>query len=96
MTSERKIDFILTYILLKARSLFNHILTYDIGRKLAEKVRKEQAMTVNSLRLELATLQKLVFEQSCELRCATCLNLFEPGSFLQHVMTADCAPTMDA
>lgn len=49
-------------ILPLAHLLTFNFLTYDLGRKLAEKIKKEQAMTVNSLRLELSTLQKLVFE----------------------------------
>ena len=53
-------------------------------------------MTVNSLRLELATLQKLVFEQSCEIRCANCLKIFEPSNFLQHNQIANCVPVIDA
>lgn len=39
-----------------ARSPIKLFLTFNLGRKLADKIKKEQAVTVNSLRLELSTL----------------------------------------
>ena len=76
-------------ITLKARLLLIYLILnlFTLGRKLAEKIKKEQALTVNSLRLELTTLQKLLFESSCELRCSVCFRLFESANFLQHVQS---------
>jgi len=56
-----------------------------LGRRLAEKIKKEQERTVSQLRFDLTSLQTLVFEKCQELRCVTCYHLFRPEEFASHV-----------
>jgi hypothetical protein len=57
----------------KPLSFSNNFSKFFIGRKLADKIRKEQAQTVSQLKFELSSLQNLVFEKAIEMRCSTCL-----------------------
>lgn len=59
-----------------------------LGRKLQDQIKREQAKTVSQLRFDIASLQSLLFQKTCELRCATCLDLFTPEVFATH---KDCA-----